>query len=181
MRSTIISFALLTLLLVSCKPEDPAPKTVTFQGNTYEFSLNYQSSNNVSELPGDIDVFYANQLSTSSGTLPFLGIGYGFNSFTDSTQENFNSFFTLGNKAYQTPGNLNGAFVNFSTAGNTYSSNMASQNGSTFSFTSLNFHDGNPDYVDYSADFSCKVYNWTDTTIFYPVSGSVNGRFVAAY
>ncbi len=181
MKTTYFLLLLAGITLVSCTPEDPpAPKTVTFQGNTYEFSLNYQSSNNVN-VPGNIQVYYSNLLSTSTGTLPFLGIGYGFNTFADSSLENFNGFFTTGSKPYQTPGNLNGAFVNFSTATDTYSSNMASQNGSTFHFTSLHFHDGNPDYMDYSADFSCKVYDWTDTTIFYPISGSVNGKFVAAY
>lgn len=182
MRTSIALFSLIVVMLVSCKQDEPAePKTVTFQGNTYEFTINYQNYNNVNSIGGGIDIYYSNLLSTGSSGQPFLGIGYGFNSFADSTQENLNTFFTTGNKTFQTPTNLNGAMINYATSSNTYSSNMASQSGSTFNFTSITYHDANPDYVDYSADFSCKLYDWTDTSIYYPISGSVNGRFLAEY
>jgi hypothetical protein len=182
-----LSFLFITAvaILASCTPEsnNPAPKTVTFDGSTHEFDVSYASNNNINAQPGDIKIVYANLLVTDISTpYPMLSVGYGVNTFADASDENINTFCTTGSKTFQTIGNNSGVVVNIMpSASSTYSSMGGSQTGSTFSFTAFTYHSGSPDYVDYSADFSCKMYNVSDTTQMKPISGSVSGRFVANY
>jgi len=181
-------FTLGLFMVSSCTPENNnnGGQGVSFDGNSYNFTTSYSSNNSSLSSPGDINITYGNSIVQSLSNLyPSLGIYYGQNSFVDASDENIQAFFTTGSKAFATETN-HGAAVSIKMSGSspTYTSIMgspAAQSGSSFEFTNFTYHGGTPEYVEYTATFSCKLYNQMDSTDMKPISGTVNGRFMAYY
>lgn len=172
------------ILLLSCEQTSPTTPSneVHFNGNTYQFNNMDSICNSVHYTPGDIQIMYGTVFTLSPGDFNTnLTVVFGINHVSDTTAaaEDIHSFFATGNQAYLINYSINngGGILLYPPGGNAYTSGTADQTGSTFNFTSMSYHNGNPAYVDYTCEFSCNLTNVFDTLDIKPIDGIVSGRF----